>query len=293
MIKGSFKLLRDALSEWGRDDASSKAAALAFYTVLSLAPLFVVAIELTSVVFERAQVQREIEAQLRGLIGDAGGDVVNTLSENAIGAYAINGPFGARFGAGAWIIGLALLFFFASAVLHELRASLDSLWHVSEEREKSVLRSVLGRVLSLTMVLGIGFTLLASLILSAGLSAMTRFMSERLSVPIFLLGALDIVINTLLLTLLFALIYKFIPDVSLTWRDVLPGAAVTAVLFTVGKWVIGLLLGNSVIARAYGTSGSLVVFLLWVFFTAQILLYGAELVKLFTLRYGSHRGSTV
>ena len=283
MLEAGRTLLQDTARAYGEDNVPRMGAALAFYTVLSLAPLFVIALGISSIVFERQQVQTEVAAQLHSLIGDAGDEVIDLLFTNAFDAY------GARSGIIASLIGFGVLFFVASAVLNELRESLDAIWNVGKGHRGGIMNAVWGRVVSLALVLGIGFLLLTSLLLSAALAAFTRFLSKGLMMPAVLVGAFDAVINIVLLSLLFALLYKFLPDIPLTWRDVGPGAVVTALLFTVGKWAIGIFIGNSVVGSAYGAAGSLVVFLLWVFFTAQLFFLGAEFGKAYALRYGSLR----
>ncbi len=283
MLKVGRTLVQDTVRAYGEDNVPRMGAALAFYTVLSLAPLFVIALGISSIVFERQQVQTEVAAQLHSLIGNAGDEVIELLFTNAFDAY------GARSGIIASLIGFGVLFFVASAVLNELRESLDAIWNVRKGHRGGIMNAVWGRIVSLALVLGIGFLLLTSLLLSAAMAAFTRFLSKGLMMPAALVGAFDAVINIVLLGLLFALLYKFLPDIPLTWRDVGPGAVVTALLFTVGKWAIGLFIGNSVVGSAYGAAGSLVVFLLWVFFTAQLFFFGAEFGKAYALRYGSLR----
>ena len=283
MLKAGRTLLQDTARAYGEDNVPRMGAALAFYTVLSLAPLFVIALGISSIVFERQQVQTEVTTQLHNLIGDAGDEVVELLFANAFDAYS------ARSGVIASLIGFGILFFVASAVLNELRESLDAIWNVRKGHRGGIMNAVWGRVISLAMVLGIGFLLLASLLLSTGLTAFSRFLSRELMMPVALVGVFDGLINITLLSLFFALLYKYIPDIPLTWRDVWPGAVVTALLFTVGKWAIGIFIGNSVVGSAYGAAGSLVVFLLWVFFTAQLFFLGAEFGKAYALRYGSLR----
>ena len=283
MLRVGRTLLQDTMRAWGEDNVPRMGAALAFYTVLSLAPLFVIALGISSIVFERQQVQTEVAAQLHSLIGDAGDEVVELLFTNAFDAY------GARSGIIASLIGFGILFFVASAVLNELRESLDAIWSVSKGHRGGIMNAVWGRIVSLALVLGLGFLLLTSLLLSAALAAFTRFLSKQMMMPAALVGAFDAVVNIVLLSLLFALLYKFLPDIPLTWRDVGPGAIVTALLFTIGKWAIGIFIGNSVVGSAYGAAGSLVVFLLWVFFTAQLFFLGAEFGKAYAVRYGSLR----
>ena len=177
-------------------------------------------------------------------------------------------------------IGVVVLLFAASAVMHELRDALNKIFRALPPKQP-ILKIVLERFISITLVFSIGFLLAVSLMFSAALSAFTVSVSNRLSLSPAFLTALDVAFNILLMTVVFGLLYKYLPNTSLRWREVGLGAFLTALIFTAGKWSIGLFLGNSLLASAYGAAGSLVVFLLWVFFIAQLFFYGAEVVKVY------------
>lgn len=273
--------VRDVFHNARRDKLNRLSAALAFFTLLSLAPLFTISIGVASFFLGRSELRSALLEVLTSLMGEAGRELTQLLFENAFLAEQL--------GSGVWpsLIGTLALLFFASNVLSELHAALNSIWHREETPRSSLWYTIWGRVVSLAMVLVLGFLLVVSLILSTALAAFSRFLSVWLGAPLLLVGVLDIFFNLVLLTLFFALLYKFLPNVRLYWRDVWLGAALTSVVFVVGKWIIGFFLGNSILASAYGAAGSLVIFLLWVFFTAQMFFFGAEVVKVYALRYGS------
>jgi membrane protein len=187
----------------------------------------------------------------------------------------------------ATIIGLVTLLLGAAGLFGQLQDALDTIWEVAPKPGQGILAIIRQRFISFTMVLGIGFLLLVSLVISAGVSALGSFISTRVAPPEFLLQIVNFVISLGITTLLFAVIYKVLPDVEIDWRDVWMGAAFTALLFNVGKLLIGLYLGNSTIGSAYGAAGSFVVLLIWIFYSAQILLFGAEFTQVYARRYGS------
>jgi membrane protein len=274
MVKASARLLMKAASACLADGVPRLGAALAFYSVVSLAPLLIVAVGIAGMWASQAQVQAEVLAQVRQLMGPSGEEVATILFNHAFDAYQ------QRSGMVATLIGTAILLFAASIVLHELKVTLDLIWGVEPGERGRIFHTLWTRIVSLAMLLGIGFLLLVSLLLSAALGAFSRFLSGYLAVPLPLIAAFDAFVNLLLLTLLFALLYKLLPDTEVHWRDVWFGAVVAALLFTVGKWLMGLYLGNAAIGSAYGAASSLVIFLLWVYYTAQIFFFGAEVTKL-------------
>lgn len=268
-FRGLLTLIRDALLAWHADNAPRMGAALAFYTVLSLAPLLIVAVSIAGLFLNQADLQAAVVSQVQSAVGDSGAQVVRTLFDNAYQAYSTSG------GIWALIVGTVILLFGSSVVVGELKQSVDNIWHVQPKRLRlvSFLRE---RLISLAMVLGIGFLLVVSTLLSTLLNTLSRFLSERLAVPLFLMGALDVLISLLGVSLLFALLYKTLPDTRVKWRDVWLGAVLAAIAFTAGKWLIGLYLAHSALSSAYGAAGSLVILLLWIFISAQIFFFGAE-----------------
>lgn len=275
-----WSLLKQTVAEWQRDKVSRLAAALAYYTTFSLAPILVIAIAVASFLFEQSTVQTRIVEQLQGLLGDNGAELVKemltsrqTQSDNGIWAT---------------VISVVLLVAGASGLFVQLQDALNTVWNVMPKKDEGIAKLVRDRLLSFGMVLVIGFLLLVSLMLSAGLSAVSGLFGDVL--PGFAWGwqLLNTAVSFGVITLLFGLIYKILPDAKISWGDVWIGAALTAVLFTIGKALIGFYLGNSSVASAYGAAGSFVVLLLWIYYSAQILLFGAEFTQVYANRFGSH-----
>jgi len=272
-------LIKESVNEWSVDRATSKGAALAFYTVFSLAPILILAIAIAGFFFGEQAARGEIVAQVSGLVGPEGAIAVQALIENA-----------ARPGAGLWaaLFGIVALFFGATTALAELKDGLDEIWDVPLEKRRGFLYFMTKRATSIGLILALGFLLLVSLVLSAALTALARFWhgADALSV---VLQLLNFVISFGLVTVLFATIYKVLPGVRIAWRDVIVGAAVTALLFSIGKYLIGVYIGNSGISSSYGAAGSVVLVLVWVYYSTQIFLLGAEFTKTYTYRFGSRR----
>jgi membrane protein len=245
------------------------AAALSYYTLLSLAPLVLMTVSLAGLVFERAAVEGRVASEIRGLVGHEGAEVVQTVMRNTHDREK---------GAISVVIGTIFLLVGATTVFVQLQSSLNRIWKVDTSLRESVVQSFIKeRLLSLAMVLGIGFLLLVSLLVNTALTAVGD--SARLAVgdsPVFL-HAVNALASFTVITGLFAMIFKLLPDAPVTWRDVWFGAILTSVLFTLGKFVLGLYLGRSGIGSAYGAAGSLVVMTVWVYYASLILFFGAEL----------------
>jgi len=250
--------------------------------VVSLAPLLIVAVGIASFWVSQDAVRAEVLLQVRQLMGPAGEEVVTVLFNHAFDAYQ------RQSGVMATLVGTLVLLFAASVVLHELKIMLDLIWGVAPSKRGRVFQTLWTRLFSLAMLLAVGFLLLGSLLLSAALGAFSRFLSARLVVPLPLVAAFDAALTLLLITLLFALLYKGLPNIRVRWQDVWFGAVVAALLFTAGKWLIGFYLGNTAIGSAYGAASSFVIFLLWVHYTAQTFFFGAEITKVSAGR-GSRR----
>jgi membrane protein len=281
-LKAIFSLFREAVGAWSEDYAPSMGAALAYYTLFSIAPLVLIVVGVTGLVFGDEAARGEIFGQLTELMGPEGAAAVERLLANA------SKPEG---GALATITGTVMLLLGAMTVFGELQNALDRIWRAPARKQAAgwwnLLRS---RLLSFGMILVIAFLLMVSLIVSALLSALGRFWSEVFGGWEVVAHILDIVVSFGIVTLLFAMIYKLIPRVRVHWRDVWIGAAVTAALFAVGKFLIGLYLGKSSVASAFGAAGSLVVMMVWVYYSAQIFLLGAEFTWVYAHTYGSRRG---
>jgi membrane protein len=270
-------LLRTTFAGWSEDKAPRLGAALAYYTVFSLAPLLVIAVGIAGVFFGEEAARGQIVDQIRGLVGDQGAQAVETMVENA-GRQRTSGVVAAA-------IGVAMLLFGASGVFGELQDSLNTIWGVRPRPGRGLLGMIKDRFASFTMVIGIAFLLLVSLILSAALAALGTMLgggAEETAMQV-----IDALVAFGIITVLFAAMYKYVPDVQIQWRDVWIGAAVTSLLFTVGKFAIGLYLGKGAVASTYGAAGSLVILLVWVYYAAQILFFGAEFTKVYAKSYGS------
>jgi membrane protein len=281
-IRNIFNILKRTYQGWKEDRASRLAASLAYYTTFSLAPLLVIAIAVAGFIWQRQAVEAQVLAQVQSLAGKEGTKFVSDLIESA--RDPAEGIIAATFG-------LVSLIFGAVGVFNELHNALNTIWEVEVEKTEGLLTSVkkiiLDRFLSFTMVLGIGFLLLVSLIVSAALSAVHEFLGNVVLFPEVLLQAINLVLSIGVITLLFALIFKYLPDAEIAWRDVWVGAVATAILFSLGKLGIGLYLGNSAVTSSFGAAGSLVLILVWAYYSAQILFFGAEFTQVYANTYGS------
>ncbi len=254
-----------------RDRVPRLGAALSFYAALSLAPLLVVGVGVGSLVFSRAEVQRQVVTEVRDLAGVEGARVATTVLENAFNAYQPGT------GLKATTLGVVLVLFGASGVLLNLKQALDHIWHVQPDPDAGAWQAVFNRLLSLALVLGVGFLLLVTLFVSAAVRGLNGVLRDVLAMPIALLTTVSVLVTLVLVGLLIALMYRYLPDTDVRWRDVAPAALVTSALFTGGKSLIGSYIGNSAITSAYGAAGMLAVFLLWVYYSAQIFFFGAEI----------------
>lgn len=270
-------LLKDTFSEWQEDKASRLAAALAYYTVFSLAPLVIIAIAIAALVFGQEAAQGRIDEQIEGLLGSQGADAVQDMIKNSRKAEQ---------GTIATLISVGILLFGASGVFGQLQDSLNTIWEVAPKPGRGIKGFIKDRFLSFSMVLGIGFLLLVSLILSAGLAGVGNYFGHLMPGLPFL-QALNFLLSFGIVTVLFALMFRVLPDAKIAWGDVWIGAAITSLLFTLGKYLLGLYLGNGSVGSTYGAAGSFVVLLLWVNYSAQILFFGAEFTQVYANKYGS------
>lgn len=279
-LKVLWKLLTATFSKWSDDHAQALGAALAFYTVFSLAPLLLIAIAIAGLVFGQEAAEGQIIGQIRDLVGEDSAKAIQAILEN------VRKP-----SAGFIATGIAgvTLFFGATGVFAQVQESLNTIWGVENKQESGIIQMLKSRFLSFLTVLGSGFLLLASLVLSAGLAAIGTSLESFLPGPGPLLELMNVLISFGTITLLFAMIYKVLPDVSIRWRDVWIGAGMTSFLFAIGKLLIGLYVGNTQVGLVYGAAGSLIVILLWVYYASQIFLFGAE----FTAVYASFHGSRI
>jgi len=266
-VRTAWELIRRSTVKWSQDDALQLGAALAYYTVFSLAPVLVIAIAVAGGLFGREAAQGEIVGQIRDLVGAEGATAIQALIQSA-----------SRPGVGplATAVGIVILVFGSTSAFSQLQSALNTIWEAPARAHATLWDLIRARFLSFAAVLGTGFLLSVSLVLSAAVSAFGKLGSGWMPWLGRMLQAADLVGSLIVLTLLFAMIFKLLPDVPIRWRDVWVGAVVTAALFVVGKFVIGLYLGSSNVGAAYGAAGWLILVLAWVYYSAQIVLFGAE-----------------
>lgn len=276
---GVWRLIKETVSGFIADDALSHGAAMAFYAATSMAPVLLIVIAIAGLVFGHDAAQNAVTVQLTGLLGQQSAEMLQT---------AINSASNKSAGIFATIIGVVMLLITASGVFGEMQASLNVIWK-AELEGSTVLRLVRARAASLGLVAALGFLLMVSLVFSAAISAFGHIVDAYLPFGKFILMTLNFIISFALISLLFAAIYKVLPDRELGWRDVWVGAIVTAALFTIGKSLIGWYIGSSAVASSYGAAGALSVVLFWVYYSSQIFLLGAEFTHAYSRRHRSQR----
>ena len=274
-----FGLAKETVSRWIADGAPRMAASLSYYTIFSLAPLLILVIAAGGLLLGRQAAQGEIMRQLEGLLGHTGAAAVQSMVE------AASRP---RKGLIAAIIGVVTLLFGATGVLAELKTGLNTIWKTAETG--GITEVVKRNVVFLGMILGIAFLLIVSLAINAALAAAGKFMGGLLPLPEVVLQAVNFVVSLGVITVLFAAIFKILPNADIDWHDVWIGAAVTALLFSVGKLLVGLYIGKLVAGSVYGAAGSILIVLLWVYYSGLIFYLGAEFTRVYAQKYGSHRG---
>jgi len=278
-IRQEWHLVRKTIAAWIDDYAPSMGAALAFYTMFSIAPLLLIIIAVAGWFFGAEAARGEILTQMEGLLGKEGATMIEGLIK------AASSP---EQSAVATVIGVVMLMIGATSVFGELQDALDRIWRAPVKvKTTGLFRLLRTRLLSFGMIFGIAFLLMVSLVVSAGLSALGKWWGPMFGEWETIAQLVDFFVSFALITVLFALIYKFMPRVRIAWHDVWFGAAFTSLLFTIGKLLIGLYIGKSGVASVFGAAGSLAVLLLWVYYSAQIFLLGAE----YTRVYAHDRGS--
>lgn len=277
-FKPAWDLIRTTFAEWWNDNTFRLAASLAFYTIFSLAPVLVIAVFIAELVVDNPG--QAVATQFESLVGREGGRAVREVTMSLAAAQE-----------GGWmpaIVGIVTLFIGSTAVFAELQSALNLIWDVQQNPERGWVRTLVRvRVRSFALAMSVGFLLLVSLVLSAGISAASELLNSRYADMAWLWRFSDSVTGFVVAMLLFAMIYKYLPDVTIHWRDVWIGAAVTAGLFTLGKWAIGVYLGQAAPGSAYGAAGSFAVLLIWVYYSALICFLGAEFTQVYARRYGS------
>ena len=272
------RLLKETFTEWQADKASRIAAALAYYTVFSISPLLVIAIAIAGAFFGEETAQEQITEQLTELVGS---DAIKPilLALNNISQPKVRGL--------ASLVSIAVLILGASGIFAQLQDALNTVWKVKPQPGQGILPFLRKRLSSFLMVLAIGFLLILSLILSTVVTTVKKYQLEFLPGSQILWENLDFIVSLGLMTFLFSLMFKYVPDVKITWKDVFVGSIITALLFIFGKFLLGMYISKGSLGSAYGAAGSLIVFLAWVYYSAQIILLGAEFTHVYSRMYGS------
>ncbi|MBE0428835.1 MAG: YihY/virulence factor BrkB family protein [Thermoleophilia bacterium] len=277
-LRGAASTIRMSAREWLDDKASMLAAALSFFAILSLAPLLLLIVSVTGILIGEGEAKQEIISRAGDAVGESGRVLAQTVLDNA--GRSAGGVLGA-------ILGAVLLLFGATGLFAQLQSALNRVWHVEPEPGKGARKFLKKRLLSFLVILGVGFLLLFSLVLGAITTAAAEWSATFLGVSNWLPFLINLTGSLVLLIFLFAFIYKVLPDVEIGWPEVWYGAFFTAVLFVIGNILIGFYLRNSGTASTYGAFGSLVVVLLWVYYSAQVVLFGAEFTKVYARRHGN------
>ena len=277
-MKAVLALLKESCSAWLQDNAPSMSAALTFYAILSLIPVLIVATAVAGLGFGQKLAEAEALRQIQAVLGETSARVLRAAVLSA------NRP---ALGAIAGMVGVGTILVGASGAFIELQDALNKIWRVERESGNILLGAIKQRLLSFSLVLGTGFLLLLSLLSSAALAAVQRLMGQVLPWPVFLLELVDFLLSFGVITLLLAMIFKVLPNTQVAWSDVWIGAAIASLLFTSGKLLIGLYLGGSAVVSAYGAVSSPLVILVWIYYSAQILIFGAEVTHVYANKHGS------
>jgi len=273
-----WQVLKETGTAWDEDNVTRLAASLAYYTLLSIAPLIILAVAVTGLAFGEEAAREHIAGEIAGVVGAGAAEAIQSIAKNAhtpgTGVLSV-------------AVGLLVLLFGASGVFGELQSALNTVWDVAPKPGRGIWGLVKDRFFSFTLVVGVAFLLLVSLVVSAGLTWVGQVFEQTLPGGAVVWQVLNFAISLAVVTALFALMFKKLPDVNIRWRDVWVGSAVTAALFTLGKFGLGIYLGSAGVASAYGAAGSIVALVIWVYYSAQVLLIGAEFTEVYARRFGS------
>lgn len=276
-FKIAFDVVKQTFKDWSDDHAPRLGAALAYYTIFSIAPLLLIVIAIAGLWFDRQLAQEQIFGQIGGLVGENGAKAIEGIMKAADKPHA---------GMVATVVGIVTLLFGATGVFIQLQDALNTIWEVKPKPGRGIKGFIRHRVLSLAMVFGIGFLLLVSLVVSAGLAAAGKWLSGSMPGGEQLWQAINFIVSLAVFSCMFTLMFKYLPDVKVSWHDVWLGGVITAFLFALGKFTLGMYLGRSSVTSAYGAAGSLIIVLLWVYYSAQILFLGAEFTQVIANRFG-------
>jgi membrane protein len=278
MFKSAWSFLKATLAERSKDKVSKLAAALAYYAIFSIAPLFVIGIAVAGFVYGQQAVQGQIVNQIRGLVGDQGAQMIQTM---------IAGATKTSSGIIATGLSIVALLFGASGVFSQLKDSLNTIWGVQPKPNRGIMGAVKDQLFAILLVFSAGILLIALMFASSVLWTVTSYFGDILPLPGWVWQVVYFIFSLALLTLIFSLILKFVPDVKIAWKDVWVGAAATALLFVIGQFLIGLYLGRSSFTSSYGIAGSVLLLLVWIYYSAQIFFLGAEMTQVYARRYGA------
>ncbi|RJQ71916.1 MAG: YihY/virulence factor BrkB family protein [Desulfobacteraceae bacterium] len=278
MLKTLWKITSATFTAWWNDDVFRLAAAIAFYTIFSLAPTLLISVGIASLVFSEEHAKHQIIEEIEKLTGAEGGKVAEQVFNNMIDIR--QSPKAILYGLLAVVIG-------STAVFANLQAALNQIWHVQPKSDRSVLKDLLRvRLRSFCIVLAVGFLLLVSMVVSAVINGFQALLAERLEGVSWVWRLLNLSMSFAIITLLFAMIYKYLPDVKISWSDVMMGAVITSILFSIGKFLIGFYLGHVAFGSAYGAAGSFVVLLIWIYYSTLICFFGAEFTQVYASSIG-------
>lgn len=278
-LKGQYNFVKAVFEKFSDDKAPKLGASLAFYTIFSLSPLLIIVISIAGLLFGEDAAKGEIVGEIKDLIGNDGAQVVQTALKNTNNTET---------GIISLIISFITLVIGSTVVFIELQDSLNMIWKVKPKPGRNFIKGLLtDRFQSFALVVASGFLLLVSLIASAGITALSNFLQGKINLPFDLMQIINLVLSIVILFVMFGLIFKVLPDALISWKDVWIGSLVTAGLFSLGKYFIGLYLGSNTLGSTYGAAGSLVVLLLWVYYSSQILFLGAEFTQVYANRFGS------
>ncbi len=282
MVARAWQLLAEVARAWSKDNIASMSAALAYYTFFSLTPLLLILITIAGFFFGDDEARQAITHQFVELIGARGAEAVNALLRGA------NDPEGGKI---SFIVGAVTLFIGATTVFAELQHDIDTIWKLPKEKAagNGLLNLLKIRLLSFALIVSVGFLLIMSLVVSAGISMLTTLWGDWMINMEILLQLINFIVSTAIITVLFALIFKILPSTTIAWSDVWWGALVTSLLFSVGKFAIGIYIGKSAIASSFGAAGAFVVLIVWIYYSAQIFLIGTEFTYVYACKYGSRR----
>ncbi len=279
--KQFVSLLKETYTKWSDHNASRLCASVAFYTLLSLAPLLLIMVAITSLVFNQQQAQNVLIDQARQMMGSRGAETVHLLLQRKPAESS---------GIIASVIAFITLLFGASGVFNELRQALNVIWDATPKNESGIMGMIRERLFAFAMVLCVGLLLLVSLLLSTGVAFIGKFFNQVVPIPPFALEIINFIVSFVIISFLFALMFKYVPALHISWRNVRVGAIGSALLFTIGKVLLGLYLGKASVGSAYGAAGSLVVVVVWVYYSAQIFFFGAEFTRVYA---DAHSGAAV